>query len=820
MTQQLQEQHLQEWLDSKVASEIVEKNVVSLSGTSGYEYLLYALSNLERRNDGRLKDRWLTRYKHIEQGGWWCGSTDILTGERSEWGCLKPDTPRIDSHNRKTIKYEHPPQTPTGIFALEPGDRIWGEIADRFSLEKTGHSFWTWAQLKSRLPILITEGAKKAGALLSAGYCAIALPGINSGYRSENEKELIPELKALAKGKREIVLVFDSDRHYKTRERIVAATSQTGKLLEECDCKVSVLVWDNKLGKGVDDFIANQGIERFEALFESRMSLREYEESKKKRTIYLDSANLLEFMQAEFDTRLSFDDLRSEILLDGEPIQLSNELKFWFIDRYGYRCGSNDLLDCTAYLAKQNSFNPVKAYLAKCYQNNSRISIDNLASRYLGTDDPLYDEMLKRWLIGAVARAFDPGCQLDYALLLQGKQGVGKSTFFKTLGGKWFDDSVKDITSDDAFLMLDRCWIQELAEFERITKKKEIEDVKVFVTRVNDIFRRKYDREASEHPRRSAICGSVNKLSFLLDETGHRRFWVIPVNPSLKKIHLAQLKADRDLIWGSAVAAYKAGELPKLSDEFEERSALNNKRFEVEDTWECEIDAFIANLEITSVSEILSKALNIEVARHDKPFQMRVTQILTKLGWQKSKKVMFQDRPQIVWRNCGVNTQNQYIEKGVPILEDNAEKEDGESDTAIGTPLEGVPIDHAEKSAHPQKGVPIAETYAQKEIEPTTKRIGTPFSIFSNRALTPQNQNEDISDLSWKVYKPIKEPYQRPSSPFQQGEWVTIVYIDGHEGERYRVKTCSHTHVSLEGFQEGKGIFVWMVESDENRSAS
>lgn len=832
----IQDLHQQEWLNSKIAPDLIALNLQSLTGTNPYEYLFYGLPYSERRNDGRIRDKWLNRYRHIEDGGWWCSGIDLLKGGDSQWGCFKPNQPRYDSHNRKTIKYEHPPCVATELFALKVSDRIWHEIADRFSLSVEGDNFWDWVKQTPRLPILITEGAKKAAALLSSGYCAIALPGIFNGYRSDGDRSLIPQLGVLACANREFVFAFDSDKRLKTKENVANAVITTGKLLEERGCRVSVMEWDNALGKGVDDLLVNQGEERLEAIYEKRTRLAEYEQKKKEKTVYLDSARLLEFMQGEFEDRLSFDVLKSEILLDGKPIKLSNELKFWFVDTYGYRCSSSDLLDCIAYLAKQKSFNPVQQYLNACHGGKARISIDNLASRYLGTQLPLFDEMIRKWLIGAVWRAFRPGCQFDYALILQGKQGIFKSTFFRVLGGTWFDDSIKDINADDALLTLDRCWIHELAEFERVTKKKEVEDIKAFVTRRNDIFRRKYDREASEHPRRSALCGSVNKLSFLLDETGNRRFWIIPIPETIERIDIEQLAQERDAIWASAVDAFLAGELPMLSPQMEAQSAINNKQFEIGDTWESEIEAYLQDRELVSVGEILSEVFNLELSKHDRASQMRVSGILTMLGWKKGGFKTLRGKRQQVWQSCGENLSFQNIEKGC-------------------TGCTGRSLN----SDRPQKGRSGTQTLDIQGIDQNSVQPVQPFPIFSNGKFSPQkcdrpkseissenpktlaqqglgdlseqsdpilrksdprsiaqtytsSLDSSVCEISSQTDKSKRKTCKYPDAPFKPGEWVRLLYVEGHENECYRVENCSHTHVKLIGFGDRESLPVWMVK--------
>ena len=197
----LENQHLTEWLSSGVDEEIFHLNVRSLFGTVPYEYLLYS-PKISRRNDGRLRDRDLKKYQHIQLGGWWCSGIDPLNNYvLMIWGCFKPDHPRRDafggrSHRQKihkSIKYEHPYREETRAFFLLVPNRIWVKVSLRcgipFTEEDLQHpgGFWHWVW-QHNVPVTIVEGVKKAGALLTAGYAAIAIPGVNAGYRTPTDE--------------------------------------------------------------------------------------------------------------------------------------------------------------------------------------------------------------------------------------------------------------------------------------------------------------------------------------------------------------------------------------------------------------------------------------------------------------------------------------------------------------------------------------------------------------------------------------------------------------------------------------------------------
>jgi hypothetical protein len=274
--------HLVEWQKSCVDEQLIALNVMALDGSAPSEYLLYS-DALPRRNDGRISDRLLKRYEHIEEGGWWCSGVDLLTGGNDLWGCFKPERPRLSSDRNKPIKYEHPPQAPTGIFALRVPLHIWQRIGDRYGVNILSQEseFWQWLADNPTVPLCITEGAKKAGALLTAGYAAIALPGINNGYRTPKDEtgkrigktHLIAQLQKLAVGGREIYLVFDRDTKPNTIKAVNAAIAKMGYLLSQAGCTVKVVTWDCQLGKGVDDLIANAGQEAFDAAYQKALSL-------------------------------------------------------------------------------------------------------------------------------------------------------------------------------------------------------------------------------------------------------------------------------------------------------------------------------------------------------------------------------------------------------------------------------------------------------------------------------------------------------------------------------------------------------------------
>ena len=292
----IEQDHWHEWVNlSFVDPLLVFLNVVSLIGFTTYEYLLYGLPLCERRNDGRLRDKWLNRYAHLADGGWWVSGLDPLNNWLPMiWGRFKPDDPRLCGKKNKPIKYESPPKVANRVTYFNLPAHLWDKIASRYGIKRY-HSplalrlqdrihpliFWEWLQQHPSIPIIITEGEKKAACLLSMGFAAIALPGIWGGRVGSKHKELLhPDLLPLAQKGRLFIILFDYETKPKTRYNIYQAILRTGEAIEKAGCKCEVASLPGA-EKGVDDFVAARG-ESAEALLTSiiddALTLKEYKE--------------------------------------------------------------------------------------------------------------------------------------------------------------------------------------------------------------------------------------------------------------------------------------------------------------------------------------------------------------------------------------------------------------------------------------------------------------------------------------------------------------------------------------------------------------
>ncbi|ARV60394.1 DNA primase [Nostocales cyanobacterium HT-58-2] len=287
----LHPQHLEELVrGSGIDLDLARLNFMSLQGRTSYEYLLIS-EHLPRTNTGMVKSGWLQRYAHIAEGGWWCSGLDPLNHWKvMEWGCFKPNQPRLNE-NGKLIKYEHPPSTPTRLFCLRVSLRIWQQVAQRYNLSVPDHvnidrngeaeGFWQWV-MERNIPIIICEGVKKAAALLTQGYAALAIPGITSGYRVIKDnfgkvltRQLIPDLAAFAITQRIFYICFDFETQPKQTTAVNNAISQLGFLFQEKNCPIQVIELPG-MEKGVDDFIVAKGASAFETVYRQSVDLEVY----------------------------------------------------------------------------------------------------------------------------------------------------------------------------------------------------------------------------------------------------------------------------------------------------------------------------------------------------------------------------------------------------------------------------------------------------------------------------------------------------------------------------------------------------------------
>jgi hypothetical protein len=344
---------------------------------------------------------------------------------------------------------------------------------------------------------------------------------------------------------------------------------------------------------------------------------------------------------------LRWNTFAQQIEMDGRALEHAEHFYLELADE-GYKVSKELALDCLLKVAQEYPYDPVCMYLEHVAATVPPTYIGGLASTYIrpgeGLDGPtLYDHMLKATLIGAVRRVFEPGCKHDTALVLVGDQGARKSSFWAVLGGQFYSASLGDVSDKDDLLKLHRSWIMEWAELDHITGRKHAGQVKSFLSQGTDLFRQPYGKAVEEYPRRGIIVGSTNRTTgFLQDETGNRRFLVIPTTCNEQNpIDTPTLAAERDAILSGAVHAYRAGELNYLPQDLAQQVAAENESYQLEHPWAEPIRRWLATplarAEPITVERALVDAVARPLERHTRADQMAVADILRGEGLEKRR---------------------------------------------------------------------------------------------------------------------------------------------------------------------------------------
>ncbi len=236
--------------------------------------------------------------------------------------------------------------------------------------------------------------------------------------------------------------------------------------------------------------------------------------------------------------------------------------------RYGIT-GKEKILDGLAVFLKNHQVHRLRDTLLQL-QWDGVSRVDTLLTDYFGAaDTPYTREAMRKTLVGAVARVLNPGVKFDTMLILAGRQGLGKSTFFRLLGMDWYNDSLGIFEGKDAAELLQGYWIIEAGELRGMTKS-EMNSVKQFLSKSDDIYRASYGRRTEKHLRQCIIVGTTNDQEFLTDCTGNRRFLPVdlPGRGRTKNIW-RDLPGEVGQIWAEAVCRYRLGESLVLSEAVE-----------------------------------------------------------------------------------------------------------------------------------------------------------------------------------------------------------------------------------------------------------
>lgn len=236
--------------------------------------------------------------------------------------------------------------------------------------------------------------------------------------------------------------------------------------------------------------------------------------------------------------------------------------------------------------ARANTFHPVRTYLEGLPAWDGKLRLDTWLSRYFGVEQTAYAKAVGvMWAISAVARIMRPGEKVDTMLILEGEQGIGKSSGLAALVPQpdWYSDTPIDIRhKQDAFQVLQGKWIYEIGELHSF-RGQDATRIKNFLSASSDNYRASYGKRNRTYPRHCVFAGTTNEKQYLTDRSGNRRFWPVTCG----KVDVAAIRADRDLLWAEALARFESNEPWHTTDDDLARLVMEQQeaRLLPEDPW-------------------------------------------------------------------------------------------------------------------------------------------------------------------------------------------------------------------------------------------
>ncbi|MXV44701.1 hypothetical protein GS501_06545 [Saccharibacter sp. 17.LH.SD] len=304
-------------------------------------------------------------------------------------------------------------------------------------------------------------------------------------------------------------------------------------------------------------------------------------------------------------------------------------------------------------ICKENSFHPLHDWL-NTLQWDGKERVSSWLSTYLGTEDTPYTRGIGLcFLIGMIARIMEPGCKMETMLILEGKQGTGKSRACAILAGKYFGDHLPNLSDKKKIgeYLLGK-WLVEASELE-VMRKKESTELKAFLSTQTDDFRAAYARRNVKIPRQCVFIGTTNQSEYLRDETGARRYF--PVKTGV--IDTKALAQDREQLFAEALHLFKQGEKWWPSPELQHMANQETEKRYESDLWDEPIKEWLDRQETSSSSyppsfsnerrnspprlitstRILTEALSMPHERQDQRAKRRVNGIMKRLGYEQNR---------------------------------------------------------------------------------------------------------------------------------------------------------------------------------------
>lgn len=243
------------------------------------------------------------------------------------------------------------------------------------------------------------------------------------------------------------------------------------------------------------------------------------------------------------------------------PSNFEAVVKVYFENELGVAYSNQAMTDGIETFFSERTYNPVIEFMENARDKwDGKERISKMFQYYLGADDlPIISKIATMWLIGAVAKVYDPYVKFDYVLDLVGGQGVGKTTLLQKLGGNWYTDSVTDFSNKDNFDIMLKSLIVNDDEMVA-SNRMSFAELKAFISKTSIRYRKPYMKRTEEFAKNFIIARTTNQKEYLKDKTGERRFLPILVNAENQKKHPMEIEDETiEQIWGEAVTIYGKG---------------------------------------------------------------------------------------------------------------------------------------------------------------------------------------------------------------------------------------------------------------------
>lgn len=350
----------------------------------------------------------------------------------------------------------------------------------------------------------------------------------------------------------------------------------------------------------------------------------------------------------ELGKNLRFNEMTQEIEWRGKPIEDPDVVDIrLLLERENYQPQDRDVRPAIDRVCRESAYNPVVDYLTPLKWDGTK-RLHRWMQTLLGAPDTPFVQLVgPKVLISAVARAMEPGCKVDTIVVLEGDQGLKKSSAIATLFGEEYTAESVSLFDQHSKMVMQMmgAWCVELAEFVAVIRK-DMNAVKGLISMRSDRVVLPYAKSASTHPRRCIFFGTINPddMGYLTDGTGNRRYWPV----SVTKIDIAGIIEKRDQLWAEAYHLYREGERWWLDGDENVVAEAETSQRQEQDAWAPILeDKLRCHDEVTS--DFALTQLGIPHERKDKRAQMRVGAALRSIGFARTTQRPPGQPPRKVW---------------------------------------------------------------------------------------------------------------------------------------------------------------------------